>query len=249
MRLQKTRLRLCGVAALVALGCADTGAGLVGRLLGPTPEPAPARPAPVPEAWGRYVVQPGDTLGRIAACRRVSVAALARANHISAPDHLRAGAVLRVPEGGGCASPSLARKASPPRRADAAPRGAAPAAALHGEAERLLATATARYDDADFEQALALAEACVEALAPYPGGAEADALRARCYVVSGMAAAGLERRERAIAEFRQALAFAPDLALDPERSSPRVLELVDAARASPASSDASSEHVVESSTR
>ena len=244
--MQKTRLTLCALAVVATLGCADAGARLVGRLLESAPEPP--RPAKVPASWGRYAVQPGDTLGGIAACHRVSVAVLARANRIAVPDRLPAHTVLRVPEGGNCASPRLARKAQP-QRADAAVPGTAGAEALHEETRRLLAAATARYDDADFEQALSLARAGLEALAPHPEGAEADALRARCHVVAGMAAAGLERRERAIAEFRSALAFDPDVALEPERSSPRVLELVDAARASTAASDAPSEHFVESSER
>lgn len=213
-RLQKTRLLLCGAWVGAALGCADP---LVGRLLDDSHEPERPYQRP-PATWSRYVVQPGDTLGRIATCRRVSVAALARANRISAPDHLPAGAVLRVPRADACAagSPLEARVPAP----------------LHAEAEGTLAMATSAYDGADFEQALAIAEQGIEALAPHRDGA-ANALRADLHVVAGMAAAGLEQRGRAIEEFRRALALAPHLVLDPQRSSPRVLELVDAARASP----------------
>ena len=243
------RLSLCGMVVAAGLGCADAGARLAGRLLAPAPEPARAQPAKRPAGWSRYVVQPGETLGGIAACHLVSVDALARGNQIPDPDHVRAGAVLRVPHGRGCASPRLSGKAPTPKRADGDRGGAGPSMAREGEAGGLLADAELRYDGADFEQALSLAEACVRALAPYPKEAEADALRARCHVVSGMAAAGLERRERAIAEFRQALDLAPDLALDPERSSPRVLELVAAARAGPSASRAFDGQLVESSTR
>ena len=235
MRLQKTRLTLYGVAAAAALGCADTGARLSDRLLERT--------------WDSYVVQPGDTLARIAACSGVTVVTLARVNEISAPDRLRAGTVLRVPHRGDCAeAPRLAAKVPRARRTEPA-RGGSQAAAVQGEVARLLAKATARYDAADFEQALSLAQAGIQALAPYPGDAEADALRARCHMVSGMAAAGLERSERAIAEFRQALDAAPDLELDPQRTSPRVLELVDAARASPSASGPPDERFVESSAK
>lgn len=192
----------------------------------------PREPAEPPAAWGRYVVQPGDTLGRIAACRGTSVAALARANRIATPDHLPAGAVLRVPRGEKCVGSPLVRKV-PPR-----PEGAGAVPALHREVTDLLARALAHYDGADFEEALALAQNGIAALPPHPGGAETDALRARCHMVSGMAAAGLGQREHAIAEFRQALALAPHLPLDPERSSPRVLELVEAARASPTADEA-----------
>ena len=173
------------------------------------------------------------------------MAALARANRISTPDHLPAGTVLRVPGGDVCVGPPRARNAS--SRPAAAGGGAGPA--LHREVTDLLARATAHYDGADFEEALSLAQAGIATLAPHPSGAETDALRARCHTVSGMAAAGLGQRERAIAEFRQALAFAPDLPLDPERSSPRVLELVEAARAGSAVDEAPHEPFVDSSTR
>jgi LysM repeat protein len=225
-RLQNARLGLCGAGVVAALGCADP---LVARLLDRTAEPEPAHTRE-PDEWGRYVVRPGDTLGRIAACRRVSVAALARANELSAPDRLPAGAVLRVPKRNLCGPLPLARKAPLPR---------------HDEARRLLASSTAAYDGADFEQALSLAQAGIQSLESIPRDGEADAIRARCHVLSGMAAAGLEQRERAIVEFRHALDLDPHLALDPERSSPRVLELVEAARESPSRSG----HIVESSTR
>jgi len=225
-RLQEARLNLCAVAATLALGCADP---LVRRLV-ETAEPPPA--ASETESWIRYIVQPGETLGGIAACRRTSLSELARANRISAPDRLRAGAVLRVPPGDGCAATPLVRNAPVSR---------------HAKAEGLLASATSAYDGADFEQALSRAGAAIEAVAPYSRGndARADAIRARCHVVAGMAAAGLEQRERAIVEFRHALDLAPDLALDPDRSSPRVLELVELARERPAGSG----HFVETSTR
>jgi hypothetical protein len=45
-----------------------------------------------------------------------------------------------------------------------------------------------------------------------------------------MAAAGLEHRELAIDEFRRAIHLDPEVAFDPEKTSPRVLELVTAAR-------------------
>jgi hypothetical protein len=172
------------------------------------------------------------------------VAALARANRISAPDRLPAGTVLRVPEAAGCVGPPPIGNA--PSRPEAAGGGAGPAPAPDRTVTDLLASALAHYDGADFEEALALAQTGIAALAPHPGGAETDALRARCHMVSGMAAAGLGQREHAIAEFRQALALAPDLPLDPERSSPRVLELVEAARVSPAADEAP---FVDSSTR
>jgi len=44
-----------------------------------------------------HVVQPGETLSQIAARYGVSVPDLARANELSNPDHILAGAVLRIP--------------------------------------------------------------------------------------------------------------------------------------------------------
>lgn len=57
---------------------------------------------------GEYVVQPGDTLYRIASKAGRSTAEIVRWNKIQDPDKLEAGEVLRVapPGGGGSASPS-----------------------------------------------------------------------------------------------------------------------------------------------
>jgi LysM repeat protein len=228
--LQEARLGLLGLAAVTVLGCADAGARLVGRLLeDPGPEPVRVRPEKVRESWAIYVVQPGDTLGQIAACRGVSIDTLAQVNQIRAPNRLMAGANLRVPLRDRCATPHLAAR-TPLPRPEAAPR----ASDRHREARQLLGDATARYDGADFEEALSLAELCIGQLVPDPeAGGEGNALRARCHVVAGMAAAGLEHRELAIDEFRRALTLDPEVAFDPDRTSPRVLELVTAARAKP----------------
>jgi hypothetical protein len=48
-----------------------------------------------------------------------------------------------------------------------------------------------------------------------------------------MAAAGLDQRERAIGEFRQAFVLDPDLQLTADTTSPRILDLMGAARAAP----------------
>jgi LysM repeat protein len=189
-------------------------------------------------------VQPGETLGGIAACHRTSVDTLARANQIRRPDRIQAGAVLRVPAEPACVGANAAAGALAPRGHEL-PASAGPALA---RAERLLSEAETRYDAADFEQALGLAETCLQALRPHPDATDADPLRARCHVVSGMAAAGLERPERAVDEFQDALGLAPDLTLDPERSSPRVVELMDAARARSGKSGSASEQFVHSST-
>jgi tetratricopeptide (TPR) repeat protein len=126
---------------------------------------------------------------------------LAQTNHLASPDFVVTGVRLRVPRRG-CLAPR-----TPPDRAAG-----------------LLAAADARLDGADFEGALSLAERCTgldESRRP---------TRARCHVVAGMAAAGLDQRERAIGEFRQAFALDPTLQLAADTTSPRILDLVSAAR-------------------
>ncbi len=49
----------------------------------------------------KYVVRRGDTLGAIAHRYRTSVSRLARYNHISNPNFIRVGQVIRIPGGGG----------------------------------------------------------------------------------------------------------------------------------------------------
>lgn len=226
VQLQEARLaaRIWAAATLLAaLGCADP---LFVRLFEPAPRP-PAR-APAPAGWVRYVTQPGDTLGAIASCRGVGVEELARVNRIPAPDRLVAGAALRVPPRDACAGARL------PAAREAAPPG-------HGEARGHLELANSAYDAADFQQAIDQAQSCLRALSPdpeespAPEESEGNAIRARCHLVSGMAAAGLEQRSRAVEEFRLALDLDPSLALDPEHTSPRVLELLERARERPPS--------------
>lgn len=65
----------------------------------PTPTPQPA-PAPEPGAASTYVVQPGDTLSRIAQRFGVTTAALVTANQIANPSLIYAGQVLTIPAGG-----------------------------------------------------------------------------------------------------------------------------------------------------
>jgi hypothetical protein len=100
-------------------------------------------------------------------------------------------------------------------------------------AAQLLATANARLEGADFEGALSLAESCARFIESGTPEAQVNLTRARCHVVAGMAAAGLDRRERAIGEFRQAFAFDPTLELAADTTSPRILDLVSAARPAP----------------
>lgn len=71
----------------------------------PTPTAGPAAPvaaaavpyAPQAAAAGTYTVKAGDTLGGIAARHRSSAAAIASANHLTNPNALKVGQVLRIP--------------------------------------------------------------------------------------------------------------------------------------------------------
>ncbi len=194
----------------------------------PPPAAAPAEPArgPITEGWVRYVVQPGDTLGRIAGCRGVALETLAEANGIRDPRRIVAGSPLRVPPHDRCSRTQVAR-AKPP-----AATSEARAEALARGRQRLDA-ARARYDAADFDAALKGAEDAARALQSEKGSPAADPLLARCHALAALAAAGLEERDRAISEFRLAFALDPGLKLSPEDASPRIQELVAAARRPP----------------
>ncbi|MDI3339276.1 MAG: LysM peptidoglycan-binding domain-containing protein [Sphaerobacter sp.] len=76
------------------------------QLLIPVDEPAPAEPAPAaptapdPSPAEEYVIQPGDTLWRIAVSRGLTVDAILAANpSITDPNRIYAGATLRLPGG------------------------------------------------------------------------------------------------------------------------------------------------------
>jgi LysM repeat protein len=70
---------------------------------GPTPTAGPPQPTPTPTtppAQQLYVVQPGDTLTRIAARFGVSVQAIVQANNIANPNLIYVGQVLVIPGAG-----------------------------------------------------------------------------------------------------------------------------------------------------
>ena len=73
---------------------------------------AATAPAPVAKA-GTYTVKAGDTLGGIAARHHSSSAAIATANHISNPNALKVGQVLRIPAASAVKKPA-AKKATVP---------------------------------------------------------------------------------------------------------------------------------------
>ena len=204
MKHEEQELRLLVyAAAVVFFACASEGAHR-----DVIAQPVNADPTPAPAPREDFVVGEGESLYRIALCTGVSLDYLALINEIPDPDRVAAGARLRLPEGHDCARETLS--------ADAA----------RARAGRLLAAATARLDAADFEGALSLSESCVQNLVPYELDAQAKALRARCHVVAGSAATGLDRSDRAIAELRHALELDPNLELDADTTSPRILDMV-----------------------
>ena len=205
---------LLAFAIGLALACASS-APVRDEVPRPAPRVAPAaRQHASPTA--AYVVQPGETLADIARCSGMPLDQLARDNGITNPNRIWAGETLRLPAY---------------HRCDHAVASAG--TALAG-ARALLAKARTRLDAADFEGALAQAEACNAKLTPHEKDAKANALRAQCHVVAGTAATGLDRRDRAVEEFRRALAFDPKLELSSDEASPRVRELLAAARSTPA---------------
>jgi hypothetical protein len=204
--------------------------------IGPKPPVARPAPAPVPTVdttdWVAYRVQPGDTIARLSRCSGSSMEQLSSANVLPDPRALKAGRAVLLPPAHACeppapALPVVAAAPPPPQVKCEAP--SAPSAILK-RAQRLLDEAEQRQDQADFTQAQALAQDCTRALQPYALDPDADATRARCHALAGMASAGLGQRERAIEEFRRAFAIEPRLQLDPAADSPRVRELVQAAR-------------------
>ena len=62
----------------------------------PQPQPQPPTPVPQPQPGGTYVVQPGDTLSRIALRFNTTVAALVQLNNIVNPNLIYVGQVLRL---------------------------------------------------------------------------------------------------------------------------------------------------------
>jgi LysM repeat protein len=83
------------------------------------------QPFPVKAEGQTYVVQPGETLFRIALRYGLTVDALAAANHIADPTHIVAGQVLIIPDANAANPAAPAAPANPP---PAAPANAVPPA-------------------------------------------------------------------------------------------------------------------------
>jgi LysM repeat protein len=205
---QELRLLFCAVALAAGMACSHA-----------RPQPVHTsttsvqmNQAPRAATQEEYAVFPGETLGSISRCSGVPVGELARTNHIANPDLLIAGTSLLLPKGHHCG------------------RGTDAASTARAQAGRLLAKASQSLDAADFDGALESAGACVRQLTPHANDSKANVLRARCHVVAGTAATGLDRPQQAIEEFRSALALDPKLQLESDGTSPRVRELMAAAR-------------------
>ncbi|MGH9060247.1 MAG: LysM peptidoglycan-binding domain-containing protein, partial [Acidimicrobiales bacterium] len=93
-------LRVLAVSVATAAGVTAAG-GMTGTAMA-----APAAASTSPQAGSTYTVQPGDTLGSIAAAHGTTVGALASANRVANPNLVYVGQVLTLPAGAG--SPSTA---------------------------------------------------------------------------------------------------------------------------------------------
>ncbi|HVP31780.1 MAG TPA: LysM domain-containing protein [Myxococcota bacterium] len=256
LRLRRaTRLLAAAIpAALVVLGCAsldvrhwfasDEPPAATGNITLPVETPPPAKAV--------YVVQPGDTLWKIARRHGVSAEALVRENGLANPDHLRKGQSLLLPAGiQPIAPPRVTRAARPrpattpavsaPPPAEAAPGAAdelASAARLPGQTEATLGGVDCMLRDADqslrdarFEETLADTGKARTLLTPLGSDPGTSDRRAHLEVVAATAEVALGREDEARASFERALAADPGLALQPEHMSPKVLRLFDETRA------------------
>ena len=198
-------------------------------------QPLAGGPVTIPaHAALRHQVRAGETLHELARWYGHPVDVLAARNRIDDPNRIVAGAWLSIPAGArtGCppAAPTLAKPAAPEPEArvvaTVSPEPAVPKEAL-ARADVALEEAGRRYRAADFEAVLELTE---EAQHVLPAGVEDPASidrRARASWLAGLANAGLDRREAAIASLREALELRPSLR-DEQSVSPRILELLDA---------------------
>jgi len=190
-----------------------------------------------------YGVRRGDTLSAITRWSGTETDALARHNGMSDPHILFEGQELRIPAGAAtvCApapkrsltrTPEVAQipEASPTVPAHPSTQReiteAEVAPSETGEEEGLLARAEEHYADADYEACLRTAALAREQLALRAGDPQARQLAARAAAIAGLAHAGRQRREEAVAAFRTAFALDPDFELEAHYASPRILPLL-----------------------
>lgn len=85
-----------------------------------------ARPAAAAPRYHYIVVQPGQSLGRIAEAHHVAMHAIIAANQLTPPYELKAGARLAIPVGADAAPPHAVAHATPAHPAHAAVASATP---------------------------------------------------------------------------------------------------------------------------
>jgi len=133
-------------------------------------------------------------------------------------------------------APVAARTPPAPQPPAPTPKQAAPAtlqasqrAALDA-AGKELAAGEVSLREARFEEALSQARAGSQALAGAPPHAEVDRLRSRAGVLAATAQVALGDEAGARQSFNRALAANPTLRLDPMKTSPKVIQALEAAR-------------------
>ena len=198
-----------------------------------------------------HVVEPGDTVWAVAGGRRSCADAILAASRIPDATRIRPGQrltipVRRCPEEQVAAAPArekppVARRAAP-RRAPASPTpvpraapevvpdvAAAPVVAVSSPPPSApLVTAEAELRAARFEEALAAAEALIREVGPSPGSRGSELSRA--HLVAATVHVALADRRAARSHLARALDLDPALQLDPARTSPKVLEVLDEER-------------------
>jgi hypothetical protein len=123
----------------------------------------------------------------------------------------------------------LAARPAPPPRREAAPE--APTASGPRQIERWLATAESQLAAARFEDALATAARARAGLDAIPPGQDVSGSRVRVELIEATAEAARGRDAEARACFARVLALDPAFALDARTTSPKLMRLLDAARA------------------
>jgi len=172
-----------------------------------------------------HVVRRGETLSHLAVWYRMPVEQIAEVNHIEDPRQLHVGAELWIPPGAGqvpIVTPQLADVPMPPPET---PREASLAAA-----ERLLVEGETRYRAAEFESALRDAVGAQARATSATPTEPRDRLVARAALLEGMAQTALGETEAAQRAFEKALRLDPELHLDPQTASPKILRALEIAR-------------------
>jgi len=192
--------------------------GSVLEIPGPSTAEAPVRDL----GPNVHVVRRGDSLYSLARLYDVRVGELRALNGIADPRRLQLGQRLRIPS-----EPRREPAADPPPREQSLE--APPAIAIE-RADAILAEVEDDYLRADFEAVLKRVPELDRLLDSLPAHSEVRRRQARAAFVAGASLAGLGRNEDAVASFERAYQADPDLETDPALTSPRLAELLDAAR-------------------